>query len=255
MEDALAAALATADDEVEVDQDGSDYVDEGIETSIDLTAGEWLPAATFDVMVLVDELGRHGDPGRLEIHTFAYLGCLMSVFRGEPASDWNYSFTAVPPTLPYSPTLETASSALLVSGKIVQEGGVSDEESLSFRLTATGRSDLQLLASLGSFAPRLPYLQAAAKTAVFTSLHAVVNSLSFEPQLARAVSLDRPRVLLTQVGAASLYEEFDALTQVLGPEHRELLVPASLYVSFLQARSQELGQGGPAEEDNDDSAE
>jgi hypothetical protein len=66
-----------------------------------------------------------------------------------------------------------------------------------------------------------------------------VNSLSNEPQLRLAMRTDGPRMLLTSVTSGPLYEQFGALVEALGPEHEELVVPASLYLNFLTQQARE----------------
>lgn len=222
------------------DGDGEDFVDVGIEDTAWEALQDWQPAATFDVLYLAALLERQNAPSRLELQTFAYLACLMSVYRGDPASDWGYAFSAVPPTLPFSPAVEAALSDLVTSGRLTRinsdkSGAVGD----AYALTAIGQDDLAFLSELEAFAPRVEFLRAAGKTALFTSPPAVVNSLAYEPQLAQALRLDNPRLLLTQVSSEPLYREFSALVEVLGSEHDELIVPASLYVRFLQQRAQD----------------
>ncbi|GAA4397205.1 hypothetical protein GCM10023153_20880 [Ornithinibacter aureus] len=222
------------------EESGSDFVDDGLEDTAWEALQDWQPAATFDVLYLVAVLEPQGSPSRLELQTFAYLGCLMSVYKGEPASEWGYAFSAVPPTLPFSPAIEAALSDLVASARLLRTRSEdADEGTNCYRLTAQGRGDLAFLSGLEAFAPRVDFLRAAGKTALFTSPPAVVNSLAYEPQLAQALRLDNPRLLLTQVSSEPLYREFSALVQVLGSEHEELIVPASLYVRYLQQRAQD----------------
>lgn len=218
---------------------GSEYVDRGVEDTAWEALRDWQPAATYDVLFLVDTLGRQDPPGRMELHSFAYLACLMSVFRGDPASEWGYAFSAVPPTLPFSPAIEVALTQLASSGRLESLQGGYESASREFVLTVSGAGELEFLSRLQSFGPRIEFLRAAAKTAVFTSLPAVVNSLGYEPQLAQALRLDNARMLLTEISSAPLYQEFDALLEVLGPEHHELVIPASMYVRYLQQRAEQ----------------
>lgn len=228
----------------------ADFVDDGIEDTAWEALQDWQPAATFDVLYLASLLGQQNPPSRLELQTFAYLACLMSVYRGEPASSWGYAFTAVPPTLPFSPAIEAALADLVTSRRLhrTRPGGASGGAE-AYALTTYGDDELKFLSELEAFSPRVDFLRAAGKTALFTSAPAVVNSLAYEPQLAQALKLDNPRLLLTQVSTEPLYREFSALVEVLGTEHEELIVPASLYIKYLQQRAQDdLGRNLEDEE-------
>lgn len=207
------------------------------------------PEAMFDALFLVAALERHNAPGRLELHNFAYLACLMSVYSGEPASNWGYSFSAVPPTLPFSPALEGGLRDLESAGYISSRASSTShsdnsEDGLAaatqYYTTADGNDELAFLSSLLSFKDRLRFLKAASSTAVLLSLHAVVSSMTLEPELLRATQTSTNRILLRTRGRGPLYEQFAALRQVLGPEHRDLVVPASLFVRFLNEQAQRL---------------
>lgn len=237
--DLLSDGIGDDEDASADDGDGVDYVDDGIQGSSWQPVHDWLPAATFDVLFLVDSLGQQSPPGPTELHTFAYLACLLSVYKGHPASDWGYAFTAVPPTLPYSPAMDSAISTLMASGRVEAQADTEPSGSLSLRMTVVGRDDLKFLGALEAFEPRADFLRAAARTPLFTSLPAVVNSMGFEPQLAQALQLNSSRMLLTEVTTGLLYREFDALLAALGPADRDLLVPAALYVRYLQERARQ----------------
>jgi hypothetical protein len=230
--------------EESVEGDELDFVDEGIEHIATNPVDDWSPAATFDVLFLTSALGRQSPPSNIELHTFAYLACLLSVFRGRPASEWGYTFSAIPPTLPFSPGIEAALAELVASGLIQATAPVLDEDTDGVMLARhqvvdAGSQELAVWRGLTTFSGRVAYLEAATKTAVFSSLPGVVNSLSNEPQLRLAMRTDGPRMLLTSVTSGPLYEQFGALVEALGPEHEELVVPASLYLNFLTQQARE----------------
>lgn len=213
------------------------YTDDGIETTVDIPPfdAESNLAGSYDALFLVSRLARHNAPARIDLHTFAYLACLMSVYGGQPAHDWGYSFSAVPPTLPYSPTLDEAVRNLLDAEYIAPCASSEPSELVEFELTTAGRDELEFFSGLSLLASRQQYLEAAAAAAVFTSTAAVVNSLANEPQLAAATKLKSSRQLLTASSTARLYEEFDALSRTIGKRDVSLILPASMYVSYLQS--------------------
>ena len=49
--------------------------------------------AFFDTLVLIDRISqRIGTVVGPEVHLFAYLACLLAVYRGWPSADWGYRF-------------------------------------------------------------------------------------------------------------------------------------------------------------------
>lgn len=231
--------LASLSEELEpaLDEDGDTFVDNGIEDAIASPLQDWRPAATFDALFLVESLGHQSTPSRVDVHTFSYLACLMFVYRGRAASDWGYSFSAVPPTLPFSPSMDAAIDDLVAAGHVEAHTPHGEVQvSAEYRATESGREELTFWASLTTMELRKPFLDAAAKTAVFTSLPSVVNSIGYEPQLAQSLRVDSPRMLLVDA-TGPLYDQFAALLEVLGPEHDELLLPATLYVGFLHEQA------------------
>lgn len=227
--------LHGVDPAIVVGEDSLVYSDDGIEMTLDLPEPESEIAASFDALFLVARLARHNPPARIDIHTFAYLACLMSVYSGQPAHEWGYSFSAVPPTLPYSATLDEAVHKLLEAEYIATVVSPEGSELAEFELTGAGQSELDFFSELSLLALRLQFLEAATSAAIFSSTAAVVNSLANEPQLAAATKLKSSRQLLTASSTARLYAEFDALSRTIGKEDVNLIVPASMYVSYLQS--------------------
>lgn len=222
------------------------YVDFGDLDNLPGLDGEG-PEATFDTLYLLSKLERHSAPGRLELHNFAYLACLVSVYSGQPASGWGYSFSAVPPTLPFSPSIERALSDLEGAGFVTAvEPAISAEPQSDqlivsqYRTTPDGHEELAFLSALSTFRPRLEFLDAASSTAILLSLPAVVSSMTLEPELVRAVRGSTNRLLLRDRDRGPLYRQFAALREVLGPDHSDLVVPASLYLRFLNEQAQQV---------------
>lgn len=214
------------------------YTDYGIEDTLKPVDPESLVLASFDSLFLVSRLAPQKLPARIDLHTFAYLGCLMAVYSGIPAHEWGYSFSAVPPTLPYSPTLDGSVDRLLEAEFLSEASSVESFHSSAFMLSDKGERELAFLSELSLLSPRVSFLEAAASAAVFTSTAAVVNSLANEPQLAAAKKLASSRRLLTPSSTARLYDEFEALSQAIGKANINLIVPASMYVSYLQSTAQ-----------------
>lgn len=218
-----------------LDADELAFSDEGIEATLSPADPESDIAAIFDALFLISRLAQHNFPARIDIHTFAYLACLMSIYSGQPANEWGYSFSAVPPTLPYSPTLDGAIDRLVETDYLKTSKSTDVTNLAEFELTPEGERELGFFSTLSLLSRRLQFLDASTSAAVFTSSAAVVNSLANEPQLAAATHLNSSRQLLTESSTARLYDEFEALSQAIGKTDVNLILPASMYVSYLQS--------------------
>jgi hypothetical protein len=215
-------------------------------------AQDRISAASLDVLSIVDLLRPAGGAANIDLHAFAYLACLMSVYDGRPAADWGYIFTAVPPTLPYSPAIQNAADILVKSGLLTRDspdpadrskGSLDDRLSL----TADGLDELAFIQGLSDVEGRAPYLEAAAATARMRSVPSVANALAREPGLAQATKTSSVRMLLREDSSAPLYQQFGVMEDLLGDGHANLVVPASLYLRFLD----ELAIAGPADNEGD----
>lgn len=165
-----------------------------------------------------------------EIHAFAYLACLLSLFERHSPSQWGYKFTALPPTLPYAPAITDGVKALEAALLIRRVGD-------AFAPTDVGVHQASLWSGLGQLAWRRRYLDGATGASLISGVPGVTNSLSNEPQLQRASDLGQPRELLEEATLIPLFEQFAALRQAIGGDVADLLAPAAVYLAFLESES------------------
>ncbi|WP_431935026.1 hypothetical protein [Micromonospora sp. RP3T] len=203
--------------------------------------------AIYDALTLIGLLEAVDKPGEFEIHTFAYLSCLLHIYDGHPASSWGYSFSAVPPALPFSATLSSTLENLLSMGLLTRshdesasptEGSIEvladSHSAIRLELTAAGKQEQKFLSSLEVMRHREKYLKAAGSTSLVYSVPAVVNSLVYEPQLWQAARTVGARKLLVAISSRPLYDQFEALKDALGRDAHHLSVPATVYVGYLE---------------------
>jgi hypothetical protein len=232
--DDLATILLGEDEQPEEDDAGDFEAEDGLNPGEDWKSavGE-STTATFDALALTSLLRTSGPATNVDLHVFAYLACLMSIYDGRPAAAWGYQFSAVPPTLPYSTAIAQATDLALDAGLLREEKSVR-----SHFLAPTDEGD-QLLGSMRAltvFRDRPKYLEASAATALLHTLPGVVNSVVTEPELAQSLNVDAPRLLLGRRTSQALYSQFQALSEALGDVESDLLVPASVYIRFLEQR-------------------
>src|SRR5690348_16067138 len=75
------------------------------------------PTATFDCLFLMQRLQGHLTKVAVaEIHLFAYLACLLWVFREKPVADWDYAFVGTDLGAPFSQDIAEAIKAMVGRG-------------------------------------------------------------------------------------------------------------------------------------------
>lgn len=185
------------------------------------------PEATFDVLAIV----AHLEPtvGRVlpsEVHLFSYLGCLLSLYSGNPVADWGYAFAGTVEGSPFSASVNEALGALRASSDLVGDG-------TGLALSAPGRNEYELLRTLGQNSHREEFLVGACSSVLALPVPVVRSALQQEPALRRVAAIAAPRPLLETVDLDGLYEQFKALASVIGAEVSDVMVPAVAWLTYL----------------------
>jgi hypothetical protein len=174
-----------------------------------------------------------GGAAAVELHLFAYLGCLMSIYDGRTPSQWQYSFVATPSGAPYAEVLAGETQRLRAAGMLVEEGPL-------LAPSRQGQELLESLRDLSASQERAPYLEAACAAASVLPLPTVAHAVAAEPGLQNALGAHAPRELLGDAELTLVDEQFGAVTEALAErvaEKADLLVPTSLWLSYLDAVS------------------
>ena len=191
-------------------------------------------AAFFDTLVLTDRISRRiGSVVGPEVHLFAYLACLLAVYRGWPATDWGYRFACTDNGAPYSHDLQNAIEELLALGHLS-----SNEDIIA--LSEDGRDLQGFLSSLETQQWRLPYLDGACSSLLGMPVGVVRYAISSEPTIRRATTLSRNQLLLDDMGQELVYEEFARISAAVGAESPDLIVPAVTWLTTLVSSARAL---------------
>jgi hypothetical protein len=161
-----------------------------------------------------------------EIHLFAYLACMLWMFRRNTAADWGYEFVATQLGAPFSLDIEDALSRLTDSGCFVR----TEER---FLLSELAADQFEVFTRLTVNRDRVECLDAACATTAAFSLGMVSNALSSQPELNRATELRISRRLLQEAGRSHLHEQFQALRQCLTARTDDLRLPAVVWITAL----------------------
>jgi hypothetical protein len=188
--------------------------------------------AGFDALFITDALSAFADgAGIVELHLFAYLACLLSIYDGRDVSSWDYDFVATPAGAPYADALASECDRLRAMGLLVDHG-------LLLRLGPQAHDDLTVIREFASARARIPYLDAACSAATLLPLPTVTNAISHEPGLQQALSQHGSKELLNQAELMLVDAQFRAVSEALtehSGEHSDLLVPTTLWLSYINA--------------------
>src|SRR5262249_20782634 len=159
----------------------------------------------------------------------------LALFRGKPVSDWAYDFAGTEVGAPFASALDEAIGDALRSDFV-------EAEKEFLRITSSGRDELTFLASMGSCAWRREVISAAGTTILSLSPGLIKSAVSYEPTLKPVTLMRTARQLLQGPGLELLYEQFEVV-QSLTPEGvRDLMVPATLWMSYLAQMSLQLSK-------------
>lgn len=183
--------------------------------------------AVYDTLSLVAHLTEPLEGVRQpEVHLFAYLACVLSLYDGKPVADWGYLFAGTANGSPISHALNTAIEQLEASGMI----SVTEEVLV---LSENGKQEYEIQQSLSQNAWREAYITGACDSILALPVGVLRDALSREPALDRAAQLATTRALLEDSDLQNLYDQFGALSEAIGVEVKELMIPAVTWLSYL----------------------
>jgi hypothetical protein len=187
--------------------------------------------AFYDALALAGRIDRRlGSVVGPEIHLFAYLACLLAVYRGWPPADWGYRFACTGNGAPYSHEIQCAVDELLSLGHLVGTGE-------SILVTQEGKELESFLSSMETQRQRLPFIDGACSSLLGMSVGIVRQAVSEEPTIKKAASLSRNQLLLDDASQQLIYEEFDKITAAIGTKPQDLMVPAVVWLTKLAKTS------------------
>lgn len=193
------------------------------------------PDALFDCLFLTEHLNREGE--RIKpagLHVFAYLSCLLWLYRYQSTADWGYNFVGTDLGAPFSADLESAINVLLSAGNLVRD------QAGELSLSANAKKYLEEVGALELNQARKACLLGACSSAAAFSPGMVYGALANEPDLERARRIPVARQLLEDFAVKQLYSQFRILHDNLGQHSDDLRVPAVVWLTALQS-SEEQG--------------
>lgn len=185
------------------------------------------PAAAFDCLFIARRLQKqNGSFSIPELHIFAYLACLLWLYRNQPLADWAYTFVGTELGAPFSQDIDTVVNELLDRGLIYRtHERLQMTESAERRLHIYERLELNI--------GRVECLQAACASTSAFSVGMVCSALANEPELKRSIEIPSSRQLLEELARSQLYTQFSALHEAFSGRSNDLRLPAVTWLTAL----------------------
>lgn len=194
-----------------------------------------VPEAYFDAVAIIGDAPASVMPMTvIEAHLYAYLGCILGLFKGQAVGDWGYPFAVTSEGFPFSVQFETTRSIVVARG-LVDEDGQGMMTARRNELAA----EIDSLLTLGSWADRRLWLRAATQCALALPVGSIRHAIGQTPGLAASVRLGQRRHLLEADDIDLLYEEYRIVSSVLGADVKDLLSPAVIWLSARILRTEE----------------
>ncbi|HTB11088.1 MAG TPA: hypothetical protein VK752_05945 [Bryobacteraceae bacterium] len=190
------------------------------------------PYAAFDSLYIAAALKTNVQyPVIAEVHVLAYLAVLLSLYRGQPVSDWGYGFAGTRDGSPFSPEIDGAIRALTGTGLLRSSEG-------RIGITESGTAELSALTDFSQNRERVFYLEPACSSTLTMPVGVIRHALAQEPTLKPTSRLVTTRPLLDGPYMSKLYDQFEALGRTVGVEHHDLLIPATVWLGYLWRASE-----------------
>lgn len=193
------------------------------------------PEAYYDAMSVPLRAPRSVQPLTIsELHLFSYLGCLLGMLRGQPATDWGYQFSLTQEGYPFSAELSFSHEAVIRQGfhSVDEAGRITVDQSRT-------AAELAVLEDIRDWGGRSSLLRTATDCSLALPIGAIKHAFSQLPAVRIAGSLGQQKILLEHDEVSLLHEEFKLIDELLGNEAKDLLAPAVVWLSARVLRHEE----------------
>ena len=188
--------------------------------------------AIYDSLLIGNEITKYLIRGftQSDIHLFAYLACLMSLYSGKPVSDWGYIFTTTPTQSPFSVEIANSLDLLIKEGYIIKN--------TKLIISDTGKIMVDRLGHMSTNKFRTKAIIGSTQALMAIPPGIVREGLHNEPEIGRARSANASRSLLNN-DLEELYQQFKIIKEVVGEQNSNLMMPSVAWLSSLAILSKE----------------
>ena len=199
------------------------------------TATDIVPEAYFDALAVMHDAPASIMPMTvIETHLYAYLGCILALFKGQAISDWGYPFAVTSDGFPFSVQFENARSMLVARGFTDEDG-----EGMLTARHAEMSAEIDSLLTFGPWSDRRTWLRAATECALALPIGSIRYAISHSPGVATPARLGQRGQLLQDDDIDLLYGEYQIVSSVLGHDVHDLLSPAVIWLSARILRTED----------------
>lgn len=185
--------------------------------------------ANFDVLYYLSHpRNKYHEQTLLEINTMMYLAELLSIYDGQKSSKWGYAFSRNKYGAPIS--AEIMSEIHLLCSK-----GIVDMDEKGYYHVADNAEieHINALSSSNMMGWRTVYIDTVLDSLLTKPFPKVVSAVHNEPGISLLNSVGRTSSLLDGNMINGLYDDFQALKDVINNPQAGLVVPASLWIDYL----------------------
>lgn len=176
-------------------------------------------------LIRIAEVPR-GDTTVAEFQLFSYLACLLSLYRREPASEWGYTFAGTKQGAPFSVEIATAIEEHQIAGTLALQED-------RFTILPKGREWHTLLLDLQQNKSRQRFIEGACASSLAIPIGLVRSAIAQDSAIQTAIKLKAARPLFDKRGVDMLYEQFVALSEAIGVQGDDLMLPAVVWVMYF----------------------
>lgn len=185
------------------------------------------PNAYYDCLAICVHLEKNlGDTSITEIHLFAYLSCMLSLFKEHPVSMWGYSFSVTTTSYPFSVDIDEEIINLVNNDCLSRNNDY-------LKVTELGKEQYKMLSELSQYTERELFIKGACSTILALPVGFVRKAVSQESEIRCAVALEQNSLLLKEGAVNDIYKQFSTLSSIVGVDTQEMIVPAVLWLTCV----------------------
>lgn len=204
-----------------------------------MSALEYGPESLYDCLTIIGQLEKPlCGVSRLEVQKLAFLACILSLYKNQPASDWGYRFARTPYGTPFSRQINSAFDFVLASGNaVLSESGRATRSPKGTALT-------NHMSGLEDCRRRDPFLSTATASLLVVPPGTMMRGLENEPTTSASETKPAGATLLEGPALRLLYDDFTSLTTVFNNPN-DLLTPSVVWLTC--AAGEPLSRSGVQE--------
>ena len=189
--------------------------------------------AYYDALAIVDKVGRALENVAVsEVHLFSYLACLLSLYRGKTVTEWGYGFVGTENGSPYTKEIQSAVDTLVHEGYL-------DAVNRYVSIGDAGRTEYAELWELSQHQQREEFLDGSCSSVLAIPVGIIRSAITSDHDMKLASQLGDTRRLLHESAVEDFHDTFVALSEEIGIEIGDLMVPAVVWLNYLTQ-----GEGG-----------